>query len=154
MPSNAGWTMNVGASFSAIKSNYNTVEQAFSNTKSAYLLSFDKKRQEISIVLSEDSDIDDQLKACIQAEMIIFLHEFPSTNIHQTLSHLGEFDEWNSNQDTGSLIRSTFLATEKLFPSLRKELEIEGWRPDLCLLSTDEWRSSWNFESGISRKND
>ena len=98
------------------------------------------------IVLCPEAQVSDQLQACVQAELIGFLHRHSSQALSTDLSNWMD-TQWAPKDDDCSMLRQSYQATQKLFPTLLSALAAQGWHTDQCLLAADEWRVTWDFEA-------
>lgn len=147
-----GWTINLGASFSVVRSNFDNLMQAYDGLNTRYILHVNRQKKRLTVVLSHSSTTEDQLQACVQAELIAFLLNHSASAICADFKNLLEM--YSVPDSDSNLMRRSYIGTDKLFPQFLTGLKDKGWRPDLCLLSADEWRASWSFCAAPSSKDD
>lgn len=148
------WTIDIGMSFNSIETSFDNLREVYGAISSKYLLDFNRQTQKVTVVLSPEATMTDQLQACMQAELIIFIIDHSG---HAVSSDLSEWisRQWLSDNHTSMLLQS-FDQAKGLFPTFLHEMEQQGWRTDLCLLGTDEWRTTWDFSdlaNASNRKN-
>ena len=149
-----GWTIELGASFSSVSSSFDDLKQAYGGLSTKYLLHVDRKSRKVIIVLCPEAQVSDQLQACVQAELIGFLHRHSSQALSTDLSNWMD-TQWAPKDDDCSMLHQSYQATQKLFPTLLSALAAQGWHTDQCLLAADEWRVTWDFEAdALPRRKD
>ncbi|XP_076449881.1 RUS family member 1-like [Babylonia areolata] len=142
------WNVHLGASFSSVASNFDSLSQAYSGLSMKYLLNICRQSKKLMIVLSPEAQMCDQLQACVHAELLKFVlsGQQVSREVSKAMQvHLSVGDDCH-------VMRQSCEATQALFHHLQGELKAKGWNQDHCLLGADEWRSTWDFNSLASRK--
>ena len=139
------WKIKLGASFSHVSESFTNLKRSYDGLSGQYMLHISRPNREIIILLSPDSQVLDQLQACVHAELVSFLTS--GQDVHSDLRKLVD-SGWAEDGDC-NLVRQSYLATQTLFPNLLSDLKANGWNSDQCLLAADEWRITWDI---VSRK--
>jgi hypothetical protein len=147
-----GWSLDLGASFSTIRSHCQELASIYGTFTPRYLLHADRQKRRFTAILHHDATVEDQLQACVHAELFAFVEKHGFDAVHEPLRKEMLFDR--IPEDDVSLMRCTYLACKQMFLGLVEGMKGQGWRPDLCLLAADEWRANWDFSVSTSSKED
>ncbi|XP_013064724.2 RUS family member 1-like [Biomphalaria glabrata] len=139
---------------------FNSLMDVYERSMTGYILALDFSRKNINIVLSQSSDMLDQIQACFHAELLNFIIEQnkKGQELSPKLKHLGKLvAETQQTKVVDEEMMKSVLATslhfvESWISPLTKDLHNKGWITEIALLGANEWRALWDYEELISKK--
>ncbi|XP_072022371.1 RUS family member 1-like [Amphiura filiformis] len=156
------FTLHLGVQLSRLlQSSPDLDECLHSNDKEHYLMGFNNRKGEINVVLHHNATAEDVIKACFQAEIVMFAKKQASENHpiqRQAPSHFVKdlIDVFTnggplSNAECWQVIRLANQTCNKLFPTCIAQMQQAGWITSHTLLGPDEWRATWS-DTGLEHE--
>ncbi|XP_041456257.1 RUS family member 1-like [Lytechinus variegatus] len=151
--------LNLGIPFNRVAKSMRDLEMCLkSNGEERFLLSLDMKKGCIDIVIHHDSTSEDVLKACLQAEIIMYttfhLHanRVSGDSLSRELTDILERGVYMSRDNAWQAVKVSGQICNKLFPRFLHDLGQAGWVKGHSQMGADEWRATWNMNGIDARK--
>lgn len=140
--------MTLGAPLHTVVSNVADFQKALEGNSANYLIFFNRAAETVSVLLHQQADSVDAIKACTHAlilESLLYQHISAFLVERESLLDLQRRLQEETDCENWAIVSESRRLLDRVFPKFLTGLTKAGWVTDRNLLGLEEWRMDWTI---------